>query len=131
VWVCVVVVGGGQAINFTLSASAPVATVVSTVLTSVTTRGSAPLPVALRAGDGGLRTVAAVQARARQFWREFWNRSALSLPGHPAVERFWFAAQALVGMASRAGRVAPGLWGPWVSTDSPAWCGGYTLVSVP
>ena len=45
----------------------------------------------------------------------------------PQLERLWYCANYLMGMASRSGRTAPGLWGPWVSTDTPAWAGGYTL----
>ena len=112
-------------------AAAETLTLVTTVLTSVSTGDAPPLPLALSASraalaDGG----AAVLAQASVFWSGFWAKSSVSLPSQPTVERFWFAAQYLVGMASRGGRVAPGLWGPWVSTDSPAWDGGYTCVHV-
>ena len=43
------------------------------------------------------------------------------------MERYWYGAQYLLGMASRRGRVAPAIWGPFLSTATPAWQGGYTM----
>jgi hypothetical protein len=43
------------------------------------------------------------------------------------LEQFYYGAQYAVGSASRAGRMAPGLWGPWITTDTPGWNGDYTL----
>ena len=110
-----------QAINFTVDPRTS-ATIVSTVLTSLTTNSAPPLPPAVKANQAA--DVAALSAQATKFWSSFWSKSSVSLPTRPELERFWFSAQYLMGMASRAVRIAPGLWGPWVSTDAPAWCGG-------
>ena len=115
------------ALNLTLAAGDS-ATVIITVLTSVTTNDSPPLAMALSASKSALATNgAAIKSEAASFWAAFWARSSVSLPSQPELERFWFCSQYLMGTASRAGRVAPGLWGPFVTTDDPAWDGGYTL----
>ena len=44
-----------------------------------------------------------------------------------AVERYWFSCQYVTGMASRRGRIAPAIWGPWATADEELWGGGYTL----
>ena len=43
------------------------------------------------------------------------------------MEEFWATAQYLLGSSSRQGKVATGLWGPWVFTDNPGWEGDFTL----
>ena len=98
------------------------------LLTSYTAGPNDPLPQAtavIAAATPG--SAAVIGEQASEYWATFWNRSSISLPSRPKVEEYWYKSQYLMGMASRSGRVAPGLWGPWVSTDSPAWSGGYTL----
>jgi len=77
----------------------------------------------------GRNTAAEVNEAVAQWWDEYWTKSAISLPSRPAIERFWFGAQYIVGsMASTNPRVpASGLYGPWVTSDKPAWNGDYTL----
>jgi hypothetical protein len=122
----------GIALQFNISAGETV-TVITTVLTSVTTDDVPPLTQALAdnaavATDHSGGAAAKIEEEAALFWQQFWGRSSVSLgPKWGEAERFWYASQYLIAMASRTGRIAPGLWGPWVSTDSPAWCGGYTL----
>ena len=100
------------ALNLTLAAGES-ATVLITVLTSVTTNDSPPLAMALSASKSALATKGAeIKAEATAFWAAFWAKSSVSLPSQPVLERFWYCSQYLMAMASRAGRVAPGLWGP-------------------
>lgn len=61
------------------------------------------------------------------WWSSFWNRSSISLPTDGLTECFWFGSQYLLGSAARTGKVPPGLWGPWVTGNSAAWHGDYTL----
>ena len=96
-----------QALNVTL-ASQEAATIITTVLTSITTNDSAPLPVALQ--DNSNANTSVIRAEVENFWLHFWSLSSVSLPTRPVAERFWYSAQYLMGMASRAGRIAPGLW---------------------
>lgn len=53
--------------------------------------------------------------------------SSISLSQEPQIENYWYGAQYILGCSSRDGKVAPGLWGPWVTTDSAGWHGDYTL----
>ena len=123
--------GGSVIVNHTIPPHGTVQ-IVHVVLTSYTLGQDKayvePLSPALACAENMTSTqVDQVLRQTRLFWARFWNQSRISLPTHPSVEAYWTRAQYFMALASRAGRVAPGLWGPWVSTDSPAWSGGYTL----
>ena len=60
-------------------------------------------------------------------WQAFWRRGRVALPGDPVLQRFRTAALAILGSATRPGAVAPGLFGPWITTDKPAWHGDWHL----
>ncbi len=76
---------------------------------------------ALVPADLGLLT-----ARHRQWWAGFWSRSFLEIPDQ-VIEQRWYAALYVMGSCSRAGKVAPGLWGNWITTDHPNWHGDFHL----
>ena len=65
-------------------------------------------------------------ARHRGWWREFWARSFIEIPDKE-IEKHWYASLYALGSCSRAGRVAPGLWGNWLTTDTPNWHGDFHL----
>ena len=66
--------------------------------------------------------------RANQaWWFNYWNTTSVAIPGDATLERFYYVQSYLIGSASRAGKTAAGLWGPWVHDDSPAWGGDFTL----
>jgi hypothetical protein len=73
-------------------------------------------------------TAATVSDAGKDWWHTFWQQSSIRLPTRPAIERYWFGAQYILGsMASTNPRVpAPGLFGPWATSDTPAWEGAYT-----
>ena len=121
--------GGGGALNFSVVPGKSPVTIITSILTSVTT-GSATLNDTLaRTLQSNRRThPIATAAQAARFWQAFWAQSSITLPPKWAtVEQYWYSAQYLMGMASRAGRIAPAIWGPWMSTDRAEWGGGYTL----
>lgn len=60
------------------------------------------------------------------WWSKFWAQSFIEIPDKE-IERRWYAALYMMGSCSRAGKIAPGLWGNWITTDSPAWHGDYHL----
>ncbi len=62
----------------------------------------------------------------RNRWRAFWSESFVEI-GDPVIEKFYCTSQYILACASREGKVAPGLYGPWVTTDHPSWNGDYTL----
>ena len=89
---------------------------------------TAAVSAARRAVTTAGTAVAVADART-QFWSEFWSRSAISLPSSPAVERYWYDANYITAsMApSNPELPPPGLFGPWVTNDNPAFGGDYTL----
>lgn len=60
------------------------------------------------------------------WWRDYWSQSFIEMDD-PVLEKFYYASQYITASASRSGKVAPGLYGPWVTTDHPSWNGDYTL----
>jgi alpha-L-fucosidase 2 len=90
--------------------------------------GSCPLALvqALMAGTGADELVACSACHA-EHWRAFWRRGRVELPDDPVLDRFRTAALAHLGSAMRPDALAPGLYGPWVTTDDPAWHGDYHL----
>ena len=62
----------------------------------------------------------------RAWWRDYWSQSYVEI-NDPILEKFYYASQYITASASRTDKVAPGLYGPWVTTDHPSWNGDYTL----
>lgn len=62
-----------------------------------------------------------------EWWRDFWEESSISIPSEPLSERYWYLSHYLMACCCESGKYAPGLFGNWVTTDEPAWCGDYHL----
>jgi len=60
------------------------------------------------------------------FWDHFWTESFVEIPASPVTEFFWYSSQYLSRAAS-GGDASPGLFGPWVTTDTPSWSGDMHL----
>lgn len=71
--------------------------------------------------------LAQLQRSHNEWWQAFWNESSLHIPSQPLLERFWYASHYLMACCCEEGKFAPGLFGSWVTTDTPAWCGDYHL----
>jgi hypothetical protein len=69
----------------------------------------------------------ALLARHAEWWREFWRASSLEMDLWPSVSALWRRLLYVMGSASRPSSPAPGLYGPWVTSDTPSWAGEYTL----
>ena len=68
------------------------------------------------------------------WWREYWNASWISVPFSPLLERYYYGSQYLLGVSSRAGHAAPGIFGPFITVENggkgePAssWGGDYHM----
>ena len=70
--------------------------------------------------------VAALETRHRAWWSAFWARSFIEIPDKE-IEKHWHGALYVMGACSRAGKVAPGLWGNWLTTGNPNWHGDFHL----
>lgn len=70
--------------------------------------------------------VAARGTAHRAWWAAYWSRSFIEIPDKE-IEKRWYASLYVMGSCSRAGQVAPGLWGNWLTTDDPNWQGDFHL----
>jgi Concanavalin A-like lectin/glucanases superfamily/Glycosyl hydrolase family 65 central catalytic domain len=70
--------------------------------------------------------LAANSTAHRQWWHDYWSRSFVEVPDK-TIEQCWYASWYIMGSCSRAGKVAPGLWGNWLTVDNPAWHGDFHL----
>lgn len=70
--------------------------------------------------------IQAMYTAHRQWWRAFWERSGVRV-NDPVIEKYYYTSQYLFACASRGGKFAPGLWGPFITKDSSAWGGDYHL----
>lgn len=61
-----------------------------------------------------------------RWWRQYWSRSSIQI-GDPFLEHYYYTSQYLLGCASRGDKMAPGIWGPFITKDSMAWGGDYHL----
>jgi hypothetical protein len=132
---------GGASCTYTLPASGTLpllASVVTNLDLCDTLEGcSDPLPAAqARVSNFTDADVSAVEAAHAAWWQKFWSQSSVSLPQSRDVQEFWVTAQYLLASSSREGKVATGLWGPWVFTDSVRAClaasgGGSLSVRLP
>jgi len=69
--------------------------------------------------------IAANTVAHRQWWSDFWNRSFIEIPDK-TIQQHWYASWYIMASCSRAGKVAPGLWGNWI-TNYPDWNGDFHL----
>lgn len=70
--------------------------------------------------------LSALTAAHRAWWSNFWSRSFIEIPDQE-IEKRWYAALYVMGSCSRPGKVPPGLWGNWLTTDQPNWQGDFHL----
>jgi len=70
--------------------------------------------------------VESLASQHKDWWSHFWARSFIEIPDKE-IEKRWYAALYVLGSCSREGKVAPGLWGNWSTTDNPAWNGDFHL----
>ena len=61
------------------------------------------------------------------WWNNFWISSCVDIPALPEIERFWYASHYLMACCSGEGKFAPGIFGNWITVDSPEWGGDYHL----
>jgi hypothetical protein len=73
-----------------------------------------------------LARLAAMQAAHREWWKRFWLRSFVQV--HDTVlENYYYGALYVLGSSSRPGKLAPSLWGNFITTDNAGWGGRYFM----
>lgn len=60
------------------------------------------------------------------WWQSFWNQSLIEIDDK-FLEKFWYGSHYIMASCSRNKQFPPGLFGNWITTDSPAWSGDYHL----
>ena len=86
--------------------------------------------LAKKMSHDAVHNASAITLEHAAWWSEYWKSgAAVSLGSRRLLlEGWWYGAQYLFGSATRPGKVAPGLWGPWVTGDQrAAWNGDYTI----
>lgn len=78
--------------------------------------------------DGALEQLAGEHAK---WWKDYWSSSYIQLDSRDerlrAIQKYYYAAQYELGCTVREGKVAPGLYGIWHTTDNPSWKSDYHL----
>lgn len=119
----VVDTAGSDSMKLTLNAGESV-----TIVTSVFSKLDAAdcFDAAKKAVDAlGTKDIPVMTGRHREWWSRFWARSFIEIPDKE-IEKRWYAALYVMGSCSKAGKVAPGLWGCWVTLFAQ-WQGDYHL----
>ncbi len=62
----------------------------------------------------------------RKWWLELWEESWVQL-NDPLLERYYYGAQYILACCCRNREFPPGLWGNWITSDTPHWVGDYHL----
>jgi hypothetical protein len=124
--VAIRILGNADASRFTLEPG-KTAVVVAAIVSDLDCKGKDPLAEA-QALSAALTPgkVAEYGVLHRQWWQGFWSKSSIEIPDK-VLEQHWYAAQYIMASCSRAGKVAPGLWGNWLTTDKPGWHGDFHL----
>ena len=60
----------------------------------------------------------------KQCWNSYWRKSHIDL-SDDQLEWYWYINRYLVNCANKRGKVAPGLYGPWITNDWSRWHGDY------
>ncbi len=70
------------------------------------------------------QSIADLKKQHRLWWENFWNLSGIRMADR-LLEQYYYQSQYIFACASREGKFAPGLWGPFITTDNAAWAGDY------
>lgn len=76
-------------------------------------------------GTGSSR-IAQLDNERAAWWKDYWMKEYVVL-GDELLEEYYYGSLYQMGASSREGKVAPGLFGHWTTTEDPAWGGDYTL----
>ncbi|MBQ7188178.1 MAG: hypothetical protein IJR99_02050 [Kiritimatiellae bacterium] len=70
--------------------------------------------------------LARIRAAHEAWWKAWWARSRITT-GDAELDRFYCGQVYLLGAGVRSGKFPPGLYGIWVTTDSPKWHNDFHL----
>ncbi|MBQ6614961.1 MAG: hypothetical protein IJH67_01210 [Thermoguttaceae bacterium] len=67
-----------------------------------------------------------LKADHKNWWTNWWNKSRIAI-GDKELESFWYGQVYLLGSCVRPGKLPPGLYGIWVTTDNAMWHNDFHL----
>lgn len=67
-----------------------------------------------------------IRERHYSWWTSYWALSGISIEDS-LLEQFYYQSQYVLACSSREGKFAPGIWGPFITSDNSAWSGDYHL----
>ncbi|MDB5084446.1 MAG: hypothetical protein JWN30_1332 [Bacilli bacterium] len=73
-----------------------------------------------------LQDILQLKTQHRHWWQNFWSESYIEIDD-PVLDQFYYGSHYVIASCMRNGKVSPGLFGNWVTTDRPAWTGSYTI----
>ena len=73
-----------------------------------------------------LNEIQQLHKKHREWWNDFWNLSSVNIHDKE-LEKYYYQSQYILACATRKGKAAPGIWGPFITTDDMAWGGDYHL----
>jgi hypothetical protein len=76
-----------------------------------------------RIGASDVRTL---EAAHLSWWKNFWLRSFVDLHD-PVLDNYYYGSLYVLGSSSRPGKLAPSLWGNFITTDNAGWGGRYFM----
>lgn len=71
-------------------------------------------------------SLAEIRHAHNEWWNWFWNLSEIRMDDE-LLEQYYYQSQYIFACSSREGKFAPGLFGPFITTDNTAWAGDYHL----
>ncbi|MBR0238706.1 MAG: hypothetical protein IJQ39_11485 [Thermoguttaceae bacterium] len=67
-----------------------------------------------------------LKADHKNWWTDWYGKSRIAL-SDKELESFWYGQVYLLGSCVRKGKLPPGLYGIWVTTDNPSWHNDFHL----
>ncbi|MGC7136689.1 discoidin domain-containing protein [Listeria ivanovii] len=71
-------------------------------------------------------SIAKERQKTLDWWKNYYLQSYVDT-GNTKLNKTYYGSQYIFGSATRAGKTAPGLYGPWITTDQANWQGDYHL----
>ena len=72
------------------------------------------------------KEIESVRSAHIKWWRAFWSKSFIEIPDK-LIERFYYGSHYIMASCSRNKDFPPGIFGNWITTDTPKWAGDYHL----
>ena len=121
---CAMRVLGAEGTALTVRPGSPVTIAVAMASVFDTKPPMAAVEAAVKAFDAD--RLAELRGSHASWWRDFWALSWVEI-GDPGLEQRYYLSNYVMGSSSRLAEFPPGLFGVWVTSNTPGWAGDYHL----